>query len=848
MSIFSMIYSTTVDTACSLFNRCCPRRRRSERPIAPSDERFRQLQEETTTTAALARIIDVGAAHRSTGTYAKLKDLVKVQPLIVNGIEPAASFIITKPLVTGTLNTLVAAKELRITVLALTTFLVCGAIFGFKVPADSKIAALSLSMIVLVPALIEKFLISVSTETHISRIDSTQRAVLALSQGVENLAYFMQAMSGMLAAYTVLQLYKDPSRGFDTPLSQTSMIVAASLGIMPNVVAKLLRDVEAAVLRPCKNAVRAGYVTSQLIDSPIEALSSASQLEREKALLKLPPEIRDAYFASLRATKTYVTRHQALAPLIQQSQRDLDKASTDITLENAKDLETYRTFMDSVYRIFSSVSAENLQERKDQKIASLTAARRRIEESLQSHIQNDEAQAEILATQNTILDDLLARRDVKPEIREIINQLKRTLPSHYQFVNKCKTIATTIAIAKTTAKVTAGAAALATAATATFGSGNAQVLAQQIGRRGITAAGSVTRAYLEYEAKKQRIFTAAHDLAIGSVAKIASPIISKLALNILIPMAIRHIYDFYDPSLSFYASQTASFYGWVAFTHLMLGLNSVYSEEKFLASTREPVITAAHKVVDFLLHKPQSYGEIFRLERPLGGRTSTQAHAALDTLIDSMTDSEELLVPRAQTALTALADLGLATRVINDQKRKSLLELRTLASDALTPIDSFTQAGSIDSGCTYIGAALSAIRAGASIAQRTGHIGFFTSWAVQGAVFVIDVPLSAAERILRRSVFGSPQPAPLLLEDAVQDPLEHSAIARRGAGAVATAAEAGSDALVVHAPAITRSDSNLRLSIMALWQLSNVKRKDARLRFQMASLKNVTQEEAISKL
>lgn len=848
MSIFSMIYSSTVDTACSLFNRCCPRRRRSERPIAPSDERFRLLQEETTTTAALARIIDVGVAHRSTGTYAKLKDLVKVQPLIVNGIEPAASFIITKPLVTGTLNTLVAAKELRITVLALTTFLVCGAIFGFKVPADSKIAALSLSMIVLVPALIEKFLISVSAETHISRIDSSQRAVLALSQGVENSAYFMQAMSGMLAAYTVLQLVNDPSRGFDTPFSQTSMIVAASLGMMPNVMAKLLRDVEAAVLRPCKNAVRAGYVTSQLIDSPIEALSSASQLEREKALLKLPLDIRNAYFESLRATKTYVKRHQALVPLIQKSQTELVKATSDITSEEAKDLEAYRTFMDSVVGLFSTVTEASLQERKDQKLALLTAARRRIEELLQSHIQNDEAQAEILANHNAFLDNLLAQRGVRPEIREIVNQLKRTLPSHYQFVNKCKTVARTISIAKTTVKVTAGAAAVATAATATFGSGNSQVLAQQIGRRGLTAAGSVTRAYLEYEAKKQRIFTAAHDLAIGSVAKVASPIISKLALNILIPLAIRHIFDFYDPSLSFYASQTASFYGWVAFTHLMLGLNSVYSEENFIASTREPVITAAHKVVDFLLHKPQSYREIFGLERPLGDTTQAQAHEALDTLIDSMTDSVELLVPRAQTALTALADLGLATRVINDQKRESLLELRTLATDALTPIDSFTQAGSIDSGCTYIGAALSAIRAGASIAQRTGHIGFLTSWAVQGAVFVIEVPLSAAERLLRRSVLSNPHPAPLLLEDAAREPLEQDAIVLRGTGAAATAALGGADALLVRAPAPRRSDSNLRLAIIALWKLSDVKRKETSLRFQMVNLLNVTQEEAISKL
>lgn len=760
MSFLSSLASSVANGFSTVF--CCCSRRRPAREELLKDREVEHFQAETTTLAAAGRIADVLRANKSTGTLAKLKNTAKVQPLVVDVLEPLASSTVVSPVVKCTVANLIASPQERIITEALIIAVVAGAFFSHQLKKDTRLMALVAFAMIALPILIDKIFIEPPAETHIRRMNDTSRIMMCASKTINNYQTLSRLAAAGLFAVVAYQKFNDSIKSpIDTNFLQTTAICVASLLMMPRVTSKLIQDLEAVTLRPLRDCARASVLVSNLVKSPAETLALSAKMDREATFLKLPPRVREAYLAVLTSAKTLQKQEESLSKPLERLTRDISLKTQQITLEQRKGLDDYKSSFHFIARLLTTVTEDTLRERQQSAIAALTQQRTSLQQEMAALEGQLRACADLFRANQATLNTLITNSGAEEEIRPLINQLTQTCLSHHLFVKRCQSLSKAATITKYTgAALGAGAVATSIGVAAFSSNQRHRQLAAQALDRGAHAATKVLNIKDAVDSKLYQIQSSSKDIIAGAGSKVLSPVISKLALNALAPIAIQSLATYFNPSLAEASLQFSHILGWFGFISLISQLHSAYSEQNMRLSTHGSARYAAQRAVDFLVATPQNPLEVLCAQPSHRKESAAHAHIALRKLYKSALIAEGSLASRATIALVALRDLGFHTRVLDREKANKILAIKPIMDDLLTPIDRFMAASDSQTGQTYAGAIASAARSGISLTARSGRIGFVPEMALLGATWVIQAPLAGSEILIRRMLPARPAALP----------------------------------------------------------------------------------------
>lgn len=632
-----------------------------------SNQQFCLGQQNPTTNAtasALARLAGVLGANKEANSSLStfFKNAAKVQPLFVDGMEPAAS-LVSKPILNQTLQALAASQETRFLILALVTAVVASVFFGHKLSENYWLLPLILVSVTLIPIMIEKSILSIPVKSQIQYLDTTQRGLLNLARGFENFDFVIKMAAIALMGIVALQKYQNPSDGINTSFSQTAMICTAVFMLMPQLSAKLLKDVEAGLVRPVRDLLRCSYATSEILSSKDDEQTIGSSLkrilteERKHIFAELPSDIKDQYIRVIEFEKTLLTQIKpAFITNIGEAQTWLDKAEKAYKDEQEKPLFSYNTSFLARFGV-GSEEESTLQRKKQDAVYLKELARngclRRLRD-LKTQFAKEETYCEEAKKQ---LDDLITSSQNPTKYRELIQILLSSRKWHHAFIQRCQSLSTTQSVVQTAGK------------TMHFTAKVAQILTQdRPGTFGRVMADSIIQASEKLAGDQEKLkLTARHivvSTAINGITTLLAPQVSKCFLNLIVPFLIQKIGSSFSPEVSFFATQVAALYGYITFMSLVSGLQEVYSPSNIAQSNAIPLRTFAGNVVEFLATRPQTISELLE-DVPT---QKEQAREAFNHLLRIVEDKDFSIFTSHRALLEDLKYLGISTRILPDKK------------------------------------------------------------------------------------------------------------------------------------------------------------------------------------
>lgn len=299
------------------------------------------------TTAALARLTQAATVNKESGRFNRFKNIAKIQPFLVDTAEPFVSLGM-KPLVGAALRFTTISPEWRLLTLATITAIVGTCVFNHKIKDNRCLIPIIIFATAALPLLIEKCLISVPTAFHIKRLNMVQRAILNLANKCENYDFLIKAAAAALTLIIAHQKYQNSSDLINTSFPQTAIICAAAFMLMPQLTSKLLKDIEAGLVRPIGNLLKAYSAISELANSenPVSCLADILENERGKLFTVLPFEIQEQYLHVISLEALYKKETEPRFSAERKKIEDkLNAARAKYDLEQKKPLSSYKTIL-----------------------------------------------------------------------------------------------------------------------------------------------------------------------------------------------------------------------------------------------------------------------------------------------------------------------------------------------------------------------------------------------------------------------------------------------------------------------------------------------------------------------
>lgn len=756
----SIIYNTLASFGSSLINRCCPRRQAR----ATSPQVIQQEDDVKISAAAISRLMGVAAAPKTTAGATVIKNTVLVLPLLTNLSEPLASSMI-RPVVEFVIST----KQVRILILSVIITYIAKTHFGDCLDQNYQTIATFIFFLIglLLSCGIDNALIDKTPKilTKQLRNGTIESGLIQISQALKDYKTPSQILSLIPLSIVAYQKYFDPSKGLETSLPQTCLLTLALLMMNTTTIGKLTEDIAKGPIRAARGGLRIVACANKLTTSPLQALQSAINKEREETLARLPKEVRKAYLEALLSSSSYNSFHQETLQTIKTLQDDVNKINSKIEEETKKAPSDYKRLLDW------GIRDDALRARQQEQIDRLTLDKQAVETKIQELIQQDSQKKQEALTANQALINLLASPTTAPEIRLIVEELWRTASLHHEFLASMKSIKDTVSKgenivekATTIAKVGGVFASLAVLTIGylnpRIGIGIGTTLAGLV-QKGMQVHQKVVSKQEEiktiYAQKKMVVKNTFYEGGIKFSAKLITPPISKLLLNYAIAKFLEIIAVSYSPESAFIASQTANAIGWASFISLLLDLKGIYSEEYLSKSNQTPVSAAVHNIVDLLAATPKSPVDLLVGDHD---KKRKSAHDALTKLEKVSTASFEFSTNKAETLLKAIIDLGSATNTLNKERSAQVEKLGGMViENVINPIYLFQEARKPQSGVTYTDAIAATVAGGTNLAESRGHVSQWGAIGMLAATAVAQGPINRLERLLRSQPTTFPQAA-----------------------------------------------------------------------------------------